>query len=505
MEIYNDKIHIDDSVSFNNNATFCVGTGRMSLALRNEYHNQLKKVQEEICFSHIRGHGLFCDDMAIYHTYEEDGVEKIEYNFTYVDMVFDDYQSLGLKPFVELGFMPEKLASGNQTVFYWKGNTTPPSDYQKWADLITATIQHFISRYGREEVITWPFEVWNEPNLPGFWKDADREEYFKLYNVTSNAIKNCDLRIRVGGPAICGVDDENWLMCFLNYCSNNKVSIDFVTRHVYATQAPKKDGHYEYQKLRSPESLMSELKNSRRIIDSFPEYAGMEMHITEFNTSYTPLNPIHDTNLNAAYVARLLSEMGDFCASYSYWTFGDVFEESGVAFTPFSGCFGLVANGMIPKPTFWAFSFFHNLGSNAIARSEYFIITKDSEDNLHGIAWYPVEENVNINVTLHFTIELNNGFYILIMKRVDELTCNPLKTWIDMGSPAYPSKEQLVLLRECARPQIRTKQYEVNHNAMNFDITLSANALCYFEIQRIQCETDQGYHPECIRGARLPF
>ena len=500
-EKYKYNINRNDSEVFNNNATFCIGTGRMNLALRHEYHNQLKKVQEDIGFSYIRGHGLFCDDMAIYHTYEEAGVVKAEYNFTYVDMVFDDYQSMGLKPFVELGFMPEKLASGSQTVFYWKGNVTPPTDYNKWADLVSASIKHWISRYGREEVITWPFEVWNEPNLPGFWKGADMDEYFKLYDVSSKAVKECDSRIRVGGPAICGVDDERWMRCFLEHCSKNNTPIDFVTRHAYATEAPEVYGHYAYQKLRTPEAFMDELKESRRIIDSFPEYAGMEMHITEFNTSYTPLNPIHDTNLNAAYVARLLSEMGDICASYSYWTFGDVFEEAGVSFTPFSGCFGLLTNGMIPKPTYWTFSFFRNLGSNAIARNEHFIITKDNESNIHGIAWNPVEENGDTDITLNLLIDLNNGEYMLVTKLVDELTCNPLETWINMGSPAYPSKEQLELIRVCANPQIRTQRFVVTDNIKDLEVLLSSNAMCYFEIKRIYPNTDRGFLPERIRGA----
>ncbi|MGB8452535.1 MAG: xylan 1,4-beta-xylosidase [Anaerocolumna sp.] len=499
---YDYKVNREDRVIFNNNAAFCIGTGRMNLALRNEYHNQLKKVQEDIQFSHIRGHGLFCDDMAIYHTYEENGVEKAEYNFTYLDMVFDDYQSMGLKPFVELGFMPEKLASGRQTVFYWKGNVTPPTDYNKWADLIKATINHWITRYGREEVITWPFEVWNEPNLPGFWKDADREEYFKLYAVTSKAVKDCDLRIRVGGPAICGVDDERWLNSFLEYCSKNKIPLDFVTRHAYATEIPEKDGHYDYQNLRKPEAFMDELKESRRIIDSFPGYAGMEMHLTEFNTSYTPRNPIHDTNLNAAYIARLLSELGDVCASYSYWTFGDVFEEAGAAFTPFSGCFGLLTNGMIPKPTYWAFSFFRNLGADAIARSEHFIITKDKEGNIHGIAWNPVEGNGDKDISLRLSIDLENGDYLLVTKLVDEHTCNPLKVWIDMGTPANLKKEQIGLLSECAKPQVKTERFELIDNVMDLEISLSANALYNFEIQRIYPKTDRGFQPERIRGAR---
>jgi xylan 1,4-beta-xylosidase len=498
------KFTIDrnQQVTFHNQALFCIGTGRMNLALRKEYYDQLKKVQEEIGFSHIRGHGLFCDDMSIYHTYEENGEEKAEYNFTYLDQVFDTYRSLGLKPFVELGFMPEKLASGTQTIFYWKGNTTPPKDYTKWAELVIAVITHWIDRYGREEVVTWPFEVWNEPNLPGFWKDADMEEYFKLYEVSSKAVKSCDPRIRVGGPAICGVDDERWLKCFLDYCSAHKTPLDFVTRHAYATEAPDRIGHYEYQKLRDPKVFLTELEVSRNIIDSYPEYKGMEMHITEFNTSYTPLNPIHDTNLNAAYIARLLSEMGDTCASYSYWTFGDVFEEAGVAYTPFSGCFGLLTNGSIPKPTYWTFSFFKDLGEKAMMRNDHFVITKDDRDNIRGVAWNPVEEQEDKELMLDFSIDADNGEYVLITKLVDEAVCNPLKTWIDLGEPATPTIKQLELLRAAACPQIRTRRFEVTDKKAPVQISLSENALCYFELRRILPERDRGFVPERIKGAR---
>jgi xylan 1,4-beta-xylosidase len=490
-----------DRTDFQNNALFCIGTGRMNLALRKEYYNQLKKVQEDIHFSHIRGHGLFCDDMAIYQGYEEDGIEKAEYNFTYVDMVFDDYMALGIKPFVELGFMPEKLASGRQTVFYWKGNVTPPADYNRWAELVKATVTHWIDRYGKEEVITWPFEVWNEPNLPGFWKDADMEEYFHLYEVTAMAVKECDSRIRIGGPAICGVDDERWLRCFLEFCSKNKVPLDLVTRHAYATDMPERAGHYDYQNLREPEIFIEELKESRRIIDSFPEYSGMEMHLTEFNTSYTPLNPIHDTNLNAAYIAQLLSVLGDVCASYSYWTFGDVFEETGVSYTPFSGSFGLLTNGMIPKPTYWTFAFYRKLGDEAVARSEHYVITRDDKGGIYGVAWNPVDSFTDKEISLQLKFELDNGEYSMVTRLVDEDTCNPLRAWINMGSPANLKKEQKELLLECAKPLVKSERLSVTDSTAVVDITLSSNALYSFEIQRIYPETDRGFKPERIRGA----
>ncbi|MCF0142488.1 MAG: xylan 1,4-beta-xylosidase, partial [Parasporobacterium sp.] len=219
--------NINNKVNFKNNMDFCVGTGRMGLALQKEYLDQLKLVQEEIGFKHIRGHGLFADDMAIYQEYEVDGQKVAEYNFTYLDLVMDSYRELGLKPFLELGFMPSKLASGEQTIFYWKGNTTPPANYDDWCSLIVATLTHLRERYGADEVVTWPIEVWNEPNLPGFWKGADMEEYFKLFEYSFNAVKGLDPRFKVGGPAICGVNDEHWIRCFMEFVDSKNLNIDF--------------------------------------------------------------------------------------------------------------------------------------------------------------------------------------------------------------------------------------------------------------------------------------
>ena len=118
--------------------------------------------------------------------------------------------------------MPYKLASGDNTVFYWKGNTTPPKDYEKWCAMVQATLTHLMDRYGKEEVLSWPIEVWNEPNLPGFWKDANIDEYYKLYELTSAAIKKVDPAFKVGGPAICGGADEKWMKGFMEFCTKNK-------------------------------------------------------------------------------------------------------------------------------------------------------------------------------------------------------------------------------------------------------------------------------------------
>lgn len=488
------KIVLDANkeVPFHNQVDYCIGTGRMGLALQKEYHDQLKLVQDYIGFSHIRGHGLFTDDMAIYQV-KPDG--SVEYNYTYVDRVMDDYRSLGLKPFLELGFMPKKLASGEQTVFYWKGNTTPPSSYEKWADMVQSLLRHFMERYGTEEVITWPIEVWNEPNLPGFWEHADMEEYFKLFHTSFDAIKAVDSRFRVGGPAVCGGSDEVWIKAFMQYCHDHKIPVDFVTRHHYTTELPDDVGHYGYPELMRAEDGFDNLKTTREIIDSFPEYKGLEIHITEFNTSYIPNAPIHDTNQNAAFLAQQLSRLGEGNESYSYWTFGDVFEERGVPFTPFHGGFGLVANGCIPKPTFWTFAFFKKLKEKegvCVYKDDYSVVMRLLDGTYRGVVWNMTNQRKGYHYSLELEIpEAKEG--VLLTRIVDEDSCNPLKIWHDLGEPAYPSEEENALLREASYPLTKSCRVVERNGQTIATIPVRENGVVYFEWKTNEVHSDDGY------------
>ena len=486
----------DSRALFDNNAAFCVGTGRMGLALQQEYQEQLAMAQAECHFKHIRGHGLFSDDMAIYQCHRDpDGTERISYNFTYLDRVMDYYIANGLKPFLELGFMPEKMASGTQTIFYWKGNTTPPADHQKWADMIKATLRHLADRYGEDEVSTWPCEVWNEPNLPGFWENADEEKYHELYAVSARAVKEALPNMRVGGPAVCGGSTTpDWIRNFLTFCRDNKLPLDFVTRHAYMGETPERRGRYLYHTMRTVESIAEEMQGTRDIIDSFPEYAGMEMHITEFNTSYHPFCLIHDTNLNAAYIAGLLARLGDMCASYSYWTFGDVFEEQGVPPRPFHGGFGMIANGLIAKPTLWTFAFFNNLKGECVHRDENVVVMKKPDGSYEGVAWNLCREERS-EMTISMTLPLPERA-VLTTETVDEVVCNPVKCWHEMGEPASLTPAQLKFLRQAGQPLCETTLLE---NADKVSLKLRENAVVRFTIAESPDDSDYAYDYEWYR------
>ncbi len=487
------RVEMGADVPFHNNVDYCVGTGRMGLALHKEYLDQLALVQKTIGFSYIRGHGLFCDDMAIYHEYEEDGVRKAEYNFTYLDRVFDSYLDLGIRPFLELGFMPDKMASGTQTQFYWKGNVTPPKEYDWWCHLVQATLRHLMARYGEDEVLSWPIEVWNEPNLTGFWEHADMEEYFKLYERTAYAVKEVHEDLQVGGPAICGGSDEKWMKGFLTHCREKKLPLDFISRHHYTIELPKPDGHYGYTELYKSEYAFSTLRDCRKIIESYEEFKNLPFYITEFNSAYIPNAPIHDTNENAAYLARMLSEIGDYCTGYSYWTFGDVFEEQGVPFTPFHGGFGLVANGGITKPTFWTFAFFKKLKGRCLYRDEHVVVVQKDDGTICGVAWNLCRETGCEEWECKLCLPVDQAEYCCVKKTVDEMVCNPLKAWHDLGEPANPGREQIELISEAAKPLVTTEHLVPADGTL--DITLSAgkNGVVYFEISEAVIKSDRGF------------
>ncbi|MFP4661683.1 MAG: GH39 family glycosyl hydrolase [Halanaerobiales bacterium] len=486
---------------FKNNATYCVGTGRMGLALQKEYIDHLELVQETIKFQYIRGHGLFCDDVGIYREYEADGETKIFYNFTYLDRIIDSYLENDIRPFLELGFMPEKLKTGDQTVFYWKGNVTPPVSYEKWAELITATFDHLIERYGREEVVTWPVEVWNEPNIP-FWAGT-MEEYFKLYDYAAVAVKKVDSHIQVGGPSICGVETEKWLRGFFEHCIENESPLDFITRHCYTANWPENKGQFTYHTLNHPTYMIEELKETRDIMNDYTEIADMPLHITEFNSSYVPTCPVHDTDFHAAYIARILSEAGEYADSYSYWTFSDVFEEKDIPASVFHGGFGLLALNSIKKPTFYTFEFFSKAGNELLYRDENLIVTrKDDRYVIIAWNWHNMRDGKATDETYSIVLPSLTEQCIIVKKEVGGKCANPLQTWSNLGKPRILNQEQLEIIKASAEPlQTSEKLFAQDGNYL-VELNIPCNQLCMLEIIPVEDKTDSysGFMPEEFYG-----
>ena len=434
----------------------CVGAGRANEGLRADWQQQLAYVKKECGFKYIRMHGLLTDDMGVYRV---DRNGKPQYNFQYVDVLFDYLLSIGITPFVELGFMPEALASGKETIFWWRGNVTPPNDYDRWEELIRRLTLHFTERYGVDEVKNWYFEVWNEPNLsPGFWTGT-QEDYFKLYKHSAIAVKSVDKDYRVGGPATAGAA---WEVDLINYCVKNNLPLDFISTHAYGVKQGFLDEYGNSGTVldSNPMSLSIDVLNSRNEI-SGSAMPNLELHYTEWSSSYTPADPLHDSYHEAAYILDKIKRVGDAANSMSYWVFTDIFEEPGPRFTPFHGGFGLINYQGINKSAFYTYKYLNQLGNIELKNNDSFSwACKDEEGDIQVLFWdftYTLPAD-SINNQDYFirdlparskgSVKLNiadipEGRYKLEIYQTGYRVNDAYTTYYDMGRPEQLTTEQV--------------------------------------------------------------
>jgi xylan 1,4-beta-xylosidase len=452
---------------------FCVGAGRANEGLRADWQRQLRQARADCGFRYIRFHGLFCDDMGVY---QEDKQGHSIYNWQYVDELFDFLQEIGMKPFVELGFMPNALASGKHTIFWYKANVTPPKDNAKWEAFIAAFVRHETERYGAGEVRNWYFEVWNEPNLTGFWmgatggkSDAEfapiaRAEYYKLYETTVRAVKSVDASYRVGGPATAG---SGWIDETLAHCAAKGLPLDFVSTHCYATMSGYLDENGSAGTVFSPDrnAITSEIRGVREKMDRSP-FAKAELHYTEWSSSYTPSDPIHDSYHSASFILDKIRNVGAAATSMSYWTFTDIFEEAGPRTTPFHGGFGMFNYQDLRKPSYYAYAFLNRLGDTELQCSDpASFVCRDKTGALQLLFWdftithpgrsiinqeYYRKEQVSLpkgTTELKLT-GLAAGFYRLQGIKVGYRANDVQSAWRDLGAPSQLSRSQLETLRK---------------------------------------------------------
>jgi xylan 1,4-beta-xylosidase len=462
---------------------FSVGAGRANEGLRADWQQQLAEIKRDSDFQYIRMHGLLSDDMGVYRVNAQG---KEQYNFQYIDALYDYILSIGMKPFVELGFMPSALASGNKTIFWWRGNVTPPHSYEKWEKLIKTLTQHWTERYGTKEVESWYFEVWNEPNLDGFWAGS-QDEYFKLYQHSVKAIKSVNPRYKVGGPATAGAA---WIPEMIAFCDKNKLALDFVSTHSYGVHQGFLDEFGVTGTVLAKDELAVSsdvFKNRKEISDS--SMPNLELHYTEWSSSYTPSDPTHDSYHQAAYILQKLKQIGNAAQSMSYWVFTDIFEEPGPRFEAFHGGFGLMNTQGIKKPAYFAYQFLNQLGSTELKNSDsQSFATTDGKGNAQILLWdmtYTLPEKQNNQQYYINDLPaakkgeakvlikgLKKGQYRLKVSQVGYQRNDAFTAYIKMGSPAQLTKSQVNELKALAtgKPQ-QEKTVSVGKNG-NFDLEL---------------------------------
>lgn len=484
-----------------------VSVGRAYEILRHEHFLQLKKLKEEFNTEYIRFHGLFHDDMGV-AVRNADG--KIQYRWHNIDKVFDLLKSINIKPIVQLGAMPEAMAEGDETIFWWKMHVSRPKNYNEWYDLVFSFTDHILSRYGLDEIKSWYFEVWNEPNLNGFWPHTMEEYFEKLYTNAAKAVKAVHSSLKVGGPATAGGD---FIRDMINYCVTNSVPLDFITTHAYPLGV-----HCEYpDKDNCPyapgEYFKERFKEVYNIVKTSP-LPNLEIHWTEWNTMSAKdsadiswvFNPTVDMHYGGSSVAKEMLSVMDYCDSAAYWVVSDLFEERGPKHSPFSSTYGLMTIDGIPKATYNAYKLLRKLRGNRM-KAEF------SQTPPPFCDICATEENGILRAVLynHHTPEFDfqppfcdsiscevkeNGKYILTSAVIKKHNGSAYETWIEMGMPQDLSPIQKEMLFAHSTPCYDFKIITSQNNKLTFDFELQPNEVMYIEIQKQQPRADFNFKNE---------
>ncbi len=484
-----------------------MGSGHLGLALYERTLRHYEMAHRELGVDYIRCHGLLSGspDLCSWANQSQAGLNPelgfepdqlagegdILHNFAFLDLIMDRLLDIGIRPFVEIGFMPRLLASRRHTLMRWDAHTSPPRDYRLWAELIEHLIRHWRRRYGRQEISQWYYEVWNEPNLEGFWS-ADLDEYFKLYACTVNAVKAVDPGLRVGGPATAGRHNAH-IDAFLRFCHQTRTPVDFVTSHSYPVRSAERRGEFAYHELFAPAFLPHRFRQMREEIDASP-IPGLPLHITEYNSTTSTHEIIHDLPFNAAYLARTLSEAGDHADSFAYWAVSDIFVEEGIPPAEFHGGFGLINLHDIPKPTYHLFHFFKQLGNRVLSRDSRHLFTRREDGHIVGVIWNPNDRSRD-SQRRDYRLVLDAGPQARTARilRVDEDHANPYRVWEMLGRERNPSRAQVALLHEAARPLCQYSPLLERDGQVSLDLTLGKNAVLLVDLVPVEDQSSR-YH-----------
>ena len=440
-----------------------IGTGTASLTLRSDLQTHYKIANRELGIQRVRGHGVLNDDMGIYK-----GAGS--YDWVKFDTYLNAIVSAGMRPIMELSFMPTALAaSGN--------SRNPPKDYAAYKTFIQAVVQHCVDKYGMDDVAQWFWEVWNEPDYTGFWTGT-MADYYTLYDFASDAITAIIPDALVGGPA---TTEPSKIGAFLQHCRTANKRVTFASSHVYPGGAAESAAANATNLVNDNNTRVTQISNGGYTT------ATVKSFNTEWNSSYSGQGGgagdvllSMDNHWNAGFIlkgVKLLSDKnsGDTppLEVFSYWVVSDVFDESSgpsgsyilsqtsSGTLPFGQVFGLMTFQGIRKAAFNAFKMLNYLGpkrlmsgggtggdgvdamaTSSAAGDEIQILVYNTFATLNSSG----TDNVTINVSNLPAAVANQQLWVTHF-RIDETHANPYSVWTGQSKPTAPTEVQLQALK----------------------------------------------------------
>jgi xylan 1,4-beta-xylosidase len=362
---------------------------------------------------------------------------------------------------------------------------------------VRAFAAHCVERYGLPEVRQWHFEVWNEPNLSGFWSGT-KEEYFQLYAHAAHAVKSVDPKLRIGGPAS---SKAHWLGDLIGYCHQENVPLDFVSTHLYP-----QDEFVEFADRASsphaPGMFFQDIFRAARRTVAASSMPDLPIHWTEWNTQLATNekdvtwgeNRYVDSLHGASFVARQMIELDDAAETITFWVASDVFEEGPIPNAPFSHTYGLVTVHGMPKATGNAFRLLERLRGPRLGLDPGnpppfcgAVSTLEGEA-IHLLLWNDAPPEISSPEIWRDSLRIQlpaeaSGQWVATTTRITVGAGSAFETWETIGKPVNLSPSQLAMLRHCAEPAASASLVPAESGALALDFALHANEVLHIEFR----------------------
>lgn len=415
--------------------SFGGNTCHAALWFRRDLQEQLKLIHTRLGFQYVRCHGILNDDMEVI---QPDGTFSFERIIASLQAILD----VGMKPFIELSSMPSALASNDHGLTAYGFRSAPPNDWERWHRMILEMTRALEAAFGLGEMRQWYFEVWNEPDI-GFWSGT-QAEYFKLYDLSAQAVKSVDPELKFGGPATART---NWMDEFLEHLAKDSPDYtlsasrcDFISTHAYPSDLEFLDAaHGEVNLVHS--NIMAELFAAVRQKVDAALGEGFPVIIGEWNSSAGPLAENHDTCNNAAFICKTMVELMPYCQGSLVWNISDIYEECGFHYEPFHGGYGLMTVNDLPKACFHGFRLLaeHSGEQVAVNRSEsldgFGAMASCDGDQVRLLIYFHEEPDVAAPDSVEVTLADQVGHATL--ESVLPGAGSAYETWLELGKPSY--------------------------------------------------------------------
>ena len=487
-----------------------IGVGSAKELLFSEVQHMLSDLQREVGFEYVKFHGILSDEMLVCNRTSG----SLHFSFVLVDKVLDFLLSIRLKPMIQLSFMPAALAANpDKRVFENRFITSLPKDMKEWDLLIRTLIKHLLVRYGEEQVESWLFTLWNEPDTDEIMFSVGGVNTFvDFYINTYKSIKSIHPKLLFGAPSVLIMVESSlkWAESFITQVKKRNCEPDFLLVHYYSDDFSLSDDKFSNVNLTKSSRLFQDPDYFSFCIDRYANMVGklgvgsLPIYLSEWNLTVSHRSLINDTCFISAYLARNLLLNENRLASFGLWSLTDLICEYQVPETLFHGGMGMYTQNGIRKPAFYVYYFIKQLGAELIAKGSNYVVTRDHKC-IRLICWnyehfcdlYADGETFDMTSenryspflkqqSLKLSIPFENlpGNRCTIREQfINRKYGSVYDKWLEIGSLPVNSQKEIDLLKQSTVPGYFHFNGEVSNGKLTYAAILEPFEVRYTEIE----------------------